>query len=190
MVNLTWDWNSTESKGNEEYKRLVPGGYVARITKAENVPEYNRIDIEFDIAEGEYKGYAENCIERHGFNPLKMRRYYDTNRDKSDPEYDAKRKIIASMFKGFVECFNDSNPNNPAWDFDEKKLVGKYIGVVLGEEEYKKQDGSVGTRFNVARTVTPATIRAGSFKIPAKKTLPVEQTATFTPIEDTDGLPF
>ena len=177
MVNLTWDWNSTESKGNEEYKRLVPGGYVARITKVDNNPDKCYLYIEFDIAEGEYKGYGASCLERNGFTPLRFYRSYTEK--------------AAGMFKGFIECFNASNPNNPAWDGDENKLVGKYIGVVLGEEEYKKQDGSVGTRFNVARTVTPATIRAGSFKIPAKKTLPVEQTATFTPLDTADSdLPF
>lgn len=176
MVNLKWNWNEVESKGNDDFKRLVPGGYVCKITKAENNADKEYIYLEFDICEGEYKGYGASCLERNGFTPLRMYRSYT---DKA-----------AGMFKGFIECFNASNPNNPAWDGDENKLVGKWIGCILREEEYKKQDGTIGTRWGVSSTKTPAEIRAGNFRVPAKKTLPVEQTATFTPIEDTDGLPF
>jgi len=177
MVDLKWNWDSVESKGNEEYKRLVPGGYVCKITKAENRPEKEYIYLEFDISEGEFKGHGANCIERNGFTPLKMYRSYSEK--------------AAGMFKGFIECVNESNPTQPAWDGDENKLIGKFIGVVLGEEEYKKQDGSVGTRLNVARTITTAKVRAGHFRVPDKKTLPVDNTLTFTNINDADGdLPF
>ena len=178
MVKFDWDWNSTESKGNEDYKRLISGGYVCRITKAEDNSEKQYIYMEFDISEGEFTGYGASCLERNGFTPLKMFRSYT---DKA-----------AGMFKGFVECLNQSNPNSPAWDFDEAHLVGKWIGIVLGEEEYKKQDGTIKTRFYVKRTVIPASIRSGNFKVPDLKKLPVEQnTAAFTPMDDDDGdLPF
>ena len=176
MVDLKWNWDSVESKGNEEYKRLVPGGYVCKITKAENRPEKEYIYLEFDIYEGEFKGHGASCIERNGFTPLKMYRSYSQK--------------AAGMFKGFIECVNESNPTQPAWDGDENKLIGKFIGVVLGEEEYKKQDGSVGTSLNVARTITPAKVRGGYFRVPDKKTLPVEQN-TFSAIDTADGdLPF
>jgi len=176
MVDLKWNWDSVESKGNEEYKRLVPGGYVCKITKAENRPEKEYIYLEFDIYEGEFKGHGASCIERNGFTPLKMYRSYSQK--------------AAGMFKGFIECVNESNPTQPAWDGDENKLIGKFIGVVLGEEEYRKQDGSVGTRLNVARTITPAKVRGGYFRVPDKKTLPVEQN-TFSAIDTADGdLPF
>lgn len=171
------NWNEIEAQGNEEYKRLVPGGYVCRITKVEDNPEKNYLYIEFDVAEGEFKGYGASCLERNGFTPLRMYRSYT---DKA-----------AGMFKGFTNCVEQSNANY-VWNWDERSLLGKWIGVVLGEEEYRKQDGSVGTRFNVARTIIPASIRAGAFKVPQKKTLPVEQTTpSFSPINDADGeLPF
>ena len=177
MVNLKWNWNEVEAKGNDEYKRLVPGGYVCRITAVEDHPEKEYLYLEFDITEGEYKGYGAGCMERNGFTPLKMYRSYT---DKA-----------ACLFKGFIESVNASNPNAPAWDGNEQKLVGKYIGVILREEEYKKQDGSIGVRFGVSQTKTPADIRTGNFRVPAKKTLPVEQTApAFAPADDAGELPF
>ena len=170
------NWNNVEAQGNEEYKRLVPGGYVCRITKVEDHADKNYLYIEFDIAEGEYTGYGSSCLERNGFTPLRMYRSYS---DKA-----------AGMFKGFIQNIEASN-SSYHWEWKEQSLVGRLIGIVLGEEEYKKQDGSVGTRFN-ARDKTVDAIKNGRFKVPEKKTMPVEQnTTTFTALDDsTDDLPF
>ena len=170
-------WNEIEAQGNEDSKRLVPGGYVCRITSVADNPEKQYLYIEFDIAEGEYTGYGSNMMERFGFTPLKMYRSYS---DKA-----------AGMFKGFIADVEASNQPHYHWGWDEKTLVGRTIGIVLGEEEYKKQSGEIGTRFNV-RTKTTEAIREGKFKIPEKKLLPKEEPANaFSPMEDVDGqLPF
>lgn len=171
------NWNNIEATGNEEYKRLAPGGYVCRIMKVEDRPEKNYLYMELDISEGEFINYCANCMERNGFWPLKLFRSYS---DKA-----------AGMFKGFIQQIEEINPGYK-WEWKEQTLVGRVIGVVLGEEEYKKQSGEIGTRLNVVRTKTPADIRAGNFKVPEKKCLPVEQPTTgFAPISDDDGeLPF
>lgn len=171
------NWNNIEATGNEEYKRLVPGGYVCRIMKVEDRQEKSYLYMELDIIEGEYISYAANCMERNGFWPLKLFRSYS---DKA-----------AGMFKGFIQQIEQNNPGYH-WEWKEQTLVGRVIGVVLGEEEYRKMDGSIGTRLNVVRTKTPADIRDGNFKVPEKKCLPVEQPTTgFTPIDDADAdLPF
>lgn len=170
-------WNEIEAQGNEEYKRLVPGGYVCRITVVQDNPAKEYLYIEFDIAEGELKGYGAQFMERNGFTPLRMYRSYN---DKSK-----------GMFKGFVTDLELSNANYK-WAFDEKTLVGKFIGIVLGEEEYRKQDGSIGTRWN-ARTKSVGAIKDGRFKVPEKKTLPVETNpASAFSVADVDDstLPF
>lgn len=169
------NWQNVEAQGNEEYKRLTPGGYICRITKVEDNPEKQYLYIEFDIAEGEFTGYGASCLERNGFTPLRMYRSYT---DKA-----------AGMFKGFVQDVEQSNAPHYKWAWDEKSLIGRIVGVVLGEEEYKKQDGSIGTRFN-ARTKPVSAIRDGKFKVPAKKTIQVDTTPTFTPVEDDGQLPF
>lgn len=170
------NWNNIEAQGNEEYKRLVPGGYVCRITKVEDHPDKSYLYIEFDIAEGEYAGYGSSYMERNGFTPLRMYRSYS---DKA-----------AGMFKGFIQNIEASN-SNYHWDWKEQTLVARLIGIVLGEEEYKKQDGSVGTRFN-ARDKTVDAIKDGRFKVPEKKLLPQEHTTspTFSALDDDTDLPF
>lgn len=170
------NYDSIEAQGNEEYKRLVPGGYVCRITKVEDHPDKSYLYIEFDIAEGEYAGYGASCLERNGFTPLRMYRSYS---DKA-----------AGMFKGFIQNIEASN-SNYHWEWKEQTLVARLIGIVLGEEEYKKQDGSIGTRFN-ARDKTVDAIKNGRFKVPEKKTLPQEQPTapTFSALEDDSELPF
>lgn len=171
------NWDDVEAQGNEEYKRLVPGGYVCRITKVEDNPEKSYLYIEFDIAEGEFTAYGASCLERMGFTPLKMYRSYT---DKA-----------AGMFKGFTQNVEQSNPNYK-WEWKEQSLVGRLIGIVLGEEEYiKKTDGSVGTRFN-AKDKSVDAIRNGKFKIPEKKLLPQNQNAapTFSALDDDSDLPF
>jgi hypothetical protein len=116
-------------------------------------------------------------MERNGFWPIKLYRSYS---DKA-----------AGMFKGFIQQIESVNPGYK-WDWKEQTLVGRCIGVVLGEEEYKKMDGSVGTRLNITRTKTPEDIRSGNFKVPEKKTLPQEQNTApaFAPVDDSEELPF
>ena len=50
-------------------------------------------------------------------------------------------------------------------------MKGKRIGVVLGEEEYRKEDGTVGTRLYVAAVRSVKAIQDGDFKVPALKKL-------------------
>lgn len=170
------NWNDIEAKNNEDFKRIVPGGYICRITKVEDNPEKQYLYIEFDVAEGEFTGYGMDFAERNGFTPL---RFYRSYSDKA-----------AGMFKSFIADVEESNAPHFHWDWNEKKLVGRIFGAVLGEEEYRKQNGEIGTRFNV-RTKPASAIRDGKFKVPEKKTLPVEQTASFAPLEDDgEGLPF
>ena len=169
------DWEEIQETGNSEYKPLPAGGYVAYITKVEDVPEKEYLKFEFDIMGGEFADYGLKCLERNGFTPLRFIRSY---KDKA-----------AGFFKGFIKCVEQNNPGF-VWDWDEKKLLNKHFGVVLGEEEYRKTDGSIGTRLNVARTLQANDILNGKFKIPDKKTLVVtDEPPAFTPAP-TDDLPF
>ena len=57
------------------------------------------------------------------------------------------------------------------WAWDENSLVHKFVGVVLGEEEYRKKDGAIGTKLVVKDIKTINQILKGEFKIPATKKL-------------------
>ena len=79
-------------------------------------------------------------------------------------------------------------------------MVGKRIGVVLGEEEYNKNDGSIGTRLYVDKTISLDAYQKGDFQIPKKKLLaaksdsaeyPVRSgSASYMPQDSSEPLPF
>lgn len=52
---------------------------------------------------------------------------------------------------------------------DESTLVGKKVGMILGEEEYIGNDGSTKSRLYVAREISIDDLKAGKYKIPEIK---------------------
>jgi hypothetical protein len=57
------------------------------------------------------------------------------------------------------------------WNWQEDKLIGCRFGATLQEEEYEKQDGSIGTRLVVRDIKTVKQIMDGDFKVPTTKKL-------------------
>lgn len=169
-----------------EFARPTAGGYICKIVGVEDVPmneqgKGNYLRIEYDIADGEFKGYYKEQFDRWGgnWNASFIRSY--------------KEKALG-MLKHFTNCIEQSNAGY-AWDWNEKGLVGKFVGLVLGEEEYKNSMGEIKTKLTVNQVKTVEDIKNGNFKIPAPKKLAVENSANdfagFTPIEDlSDDLPF
>ena len=175
------NWENVEEKGNSAQKILPPGGYVGKITAVTDNPDKQYLKIEWDITEGEYKGNGASCLERNGFLPkaFTFTRSY--------------KESALGFFKGFISSVEHSNPNYK-WGWDEKTLVGKTFGVILGEEEYRKRDGNIGTRPVFSQARSADVIRGGNFTIPPLKKL-AEDAAPATPTwsaVDTDDseLPF
>ena len=173
------NWSDIEEKGSSTAAVLQPGGYVGKITAIEDNPDKMYLKISWDISEGEFKGNGASCMERNGFLPSAftfIRSYKDS---------------ALGFFKGFISSVEQSN-NGFVWDFDERKLVGKTIGCVIGEEEYRKQTGDIGTRLKVKRTLSADSIRAGKFKVPDKEVLKEEAnpTPTWSALDDSSDLPF
>ena len=137
-------------------------------------------------------GNNRDTYKRAGFWPIVLIRSY-------------KPKALP-FFKAFKTAVEESNPG---YRFDEAMLDGlrgKRFGVVLGEEEYQKNDGSTGTRLYVVAARSVQAIRDGDFTVPAKKLLAAPTTAQrfaapesgtqgfggFTMMDEDDGdqLPF
>lgn len=155
--------------GVSENNRIEAGGYIAVITRVEDVPlgsnqqrpdKGDYLKIEFDIAEGPMTGYYGDMFNSLGFwGGILIRSY---------------KQSALSMFKGFINQVKNSNPGfiwNEDAENDEQTLVGKFIGVVLAEEEYRGNDGSLKTRIRCDKTKTVADIKAGKFKVPDLKKL-------------------
>ena len=74
------------------------------------------------------------------------------------------------MFKGFCTAVEKSNKNYK-WNFDEKTLVKKYIGLIIADEEYLNTKGQKRVRNYVASVRSLEAIEKGDFTIPALKEL-------------------
>lgn len=174
-----------------EFARPTAGGYICKIIDVEDVPmnEQGKGDylrIEYDIADGEFKGYYKEQNDRWGgnWNASFIRSY---------------KEKAQGMFKHFINCVEKSNNgynfDDCEWEDREKTLIGKVVGLVLGEEEYKNNAGEIKTKLVVSQVKTVEDIKNGNFKVPAPKKLAVKNStndfAGFTPIEDSsDDLPF
>ena len=168
-----------------DFSRPTAGGYICKIIDVEDVPmnaqgKGDYLRIEYDIADGELKGYYKEQNDRWGgnWNASFIRSY--------------KEKALG-MLKHFTNCIEQSNAGYE-WDWNEKGLIGKVVGLVLGEEEYKNNAGEIKTKLVVSQVKTVDDIKNGNFKIPALKKLAVENSSNdfseFTPIDNDDALPF
>ena len=96
------------------------------------------------------------------------------------------------MFKSFIDSVEGSNEGYK-WNWEERSLEGKRIGIVLGEEEYIKNDGSVGTRLKVRSTKKVQYIKDQRFRIPKLKKLEGGESAESSVpagFVESDDLPF
>ena len=170
------DFDKVSETVNER-KSPPAGGYVCTVFAVLDVPEKEYLKVEFDIAEGEYKDYGVATLERAGFNPLKMVKSY--------------KESAKGFFKRFISAVEKSNPGY-TWNWDEHTLVGKRFGAVLGEEQYRKNSGDIGTRLYVDREMSVAKLKEGDFTVPELKPIPglktaaPASTANLRPVQLTD----
>ena len=94
------------------------------------------------------------------------------------------------FFKGFVTSVEESNPGYQ-FNWDERSLADKLVGLVFGEEEYLGNDGKPHTSVKAQQARSVEAIRAGVPVPPAKKlnAESAKQAQGFTEVED-DELPF
>ena len=167
-----------------DFKKLPAGGYIAKITAVENKEDKSYLNVTFDIAMGEFKGfYADEWGKAHPYAHTFVRSY--------------KEKALG-MFKGFLKAVDESNGTDfetrAENGFPEQELVGKTLGVVFGYEEYAANDGNIKERLYVKSCMSADRIREGDFKVPDFKRLKTKPSASpipegFTALTDSD-LPF
>lgn len=146
--------NVEEPKG---FEKVPAGGYIVKITMAQDMPEYELLKLEFDIVEGKYAGFFKKKYDDTGFWFGETAKSY-------------KEKALP-FFKQFVTAVEKSNPGYH-WNSNEASLVGKTVGIVLGEKEYRnKKTGEVKTKYDVVSIRSVEAIRKGDFKIPELKKL-------------------
>lgn len=121
------------------FSRPEDGAFICKITGVKNNDVESYLEIEYDIDEGEFKGYYTNMRER-GFEWAGTYRKYYT--EKAAPFWNRFCHRVSSCNGNYV--FDGNKINS-----DEQTLIGKRIGLVFQKELYSGNDGSDKTRFNV-----------------------------------------
>lgn len=170
---------------------LPAGGYVCQImnAKVESGEWGDTLVIAHDVCEGEFSGIFKRD---YGGNPREDKRWRGTFRlrlPKDDgSEQDGWKKRSLSNFLWAIE---QSNPGF-AFNWDEKTLKGKKIGLLYRNKEWE-YNGNSGWTTEAAGTESIDNIREGKFRALKDKPLankPVAVEQTFEELDDTSELPF
>lgn len=146
-----------------EFRKLPAGIYGVKITNVVDKPENEYLEVYCDITKGEYAGYFKAQVDA-GFRDgsLHIRSY----RTKALP-----------FFKAFITAVEKTNPGYK-WDWDEKKLIGKNVMAVVGEEEYLDKEGNVKVGTKIVEFRSLEAFQQGKIKVPELKKLPVDAVQT------------
>ena len=187
-------YNGFKPERTTTRETLPAGGYVAKIMDA-TVINYDWGDVlkvDFDIAEGEYKGFFANDYRNNTNDDKKWRGTYRINiPNESNQYFDSQRK----SFNNFIACLEETN-NGFHWAWDETALKGKGIGVLFRNKEWE-YNGSTGWTTECCTVTTAKDIREGNFKMPKDKPLKAKAAnsgayseTAFAPVDDDADLPF
>ena len=178
MINKPANYDSINENGLS--RKLPMGGYVAIIRKVEDNQKDQFLNIEYDIAEGEYKGIAVDAYEALGKWIHNFRVYYT-------------EKALWRL-KKFISRVEQTNPN---FQFDWNNpqcLVNRGIGLVIGYRQYWKDDGTLKEALDVQDFCTAGDVREGNLpKAPecrAPKDPPPAPVMETLPDASEDNLPF
>lgn len=138
------------------------GVYCCKIAAVEHKPDKQYVLAYLDFADGDFKGRGKAIEDRTG----QMWGYISC--------YFSYKPKALGMTKHNIALVAESSKCDAAKlcdDFNSSEgnaLVGKYIGIVIGEQEYEKQDGSVGVRFKLPKLVLvqDAKNNPEKFKVP------------------------
>jgi len=185
MKALGKTYKDTEAS-SDTFERLPAGGYVCKITEVKDVTANEYLQVVYDIAEGQFKGFYSDEWSKSHLWAHSLAMSYKEN--------------ALGMFKGRMKAIDASNGTDfekqAVNGFNEKELVGKLIGFIIGEEEYESDRGEVRTSMKVRSVVSVDRIREGNFKVPDVKRLKaqpkVETPEGFTPFGglDESQIPF
>ena len=186
-------------KATSGREHLPAGGYVCDI-KSAKVEEYHSDKGDFsalilaiEVAEGQYAGFWKKDYDQNTNDDKKWRGTYRISIPRDDgTEQDAWTK---RSFGNFIWAVQESNPGY-TWDWDEKKLKGKKVGVLYRNKEWEMND-KTGWSTEAAGSACVEDIRTGSFKPLKDKPLKKKENAapsapvfTEEPAEDENDLPF
>lgn len=173
-------------------EKLPVGGYVCKILKAEEVQTKagSKLEISFDIEKGDYRGFYKENWKAQTFEPKRWKGVISLwIPTPGDQNYDRSKKT----FSNAIWAIEDSNPGYH-WDWNEKALLSKYVGVIVGEREWEL-NGKSGITTVPRWFESVQNVEAGKFSTPRLMALKKKESdaveTTFTDAtESNDELPF
>lgn len=169
MIRKPQNWENVQAI--TEKKALPAGGYVIKIIAAKvstynyNGQSFDKLEIAFDINDGEYKGFYQQDFDAQQQEDKRwkgVKRFNVPTDDGSDADALSQR-----ILKGATEALEDSNPGY-RWDWDETKLKGKLVGCIFRLEEWA-MNGKKGWKAQPFKFVPVEDIKSGNFKQPKFK---------------------
>ena len=158
------------AKQPTQFEILPAGGYIAKIIEVDDRTWAGHSEpahlIHMDIAEGEHMAiYQKN---NQGADKPRWLSYWFADPDKGSPDW------LLSKVGGIQTSLAESNDKVNL--SDPRSWKGKYVGVVVGDEEYESNSGTVYTRPYVSYICSTERIRKGEgqpggYKIPKLKKL-------------------
>lgn len=184
------DVKAERSSGGREM--LPAGGYVCQImsAKIETNDWGDTLVIAHDVCEGDYAGIFKRDYENNTMDNKKWRGTFRLRLPKDDgTEQDTwKKRSLGNT----IWAIEQSNPGF-TWDWDEKKLKGKKIGLLYRNKEWE-MNGRTGWTTEAGAAESIDNVRDGKFRPLKDKPLPEDRrpaTPVFTEEEDDeDSLPF
>ena len=161
--------NYEETKTYTEKEKLPKDGYVLKVVDVSEVIYAwgSVLKLDFDIAEGEQTGFYKRDYDNQLQEDKKWKGSFRLPVPTDDgSEKDAWSK---SRFKTTMGNFEKSNPNF-RWDWDERKLVGKFIGGLFNLKEWEKDDKS-GWYTKCKKLTSVDNVRSGNFTLPEDEPL-------------------
>lgn len=175
MIGIT-GYKQTEATSFSELPKLQPGGYVVKIlnVKVEPTDWGSRLAIQFDIAEGEFKGFFDKLYKATP-DEWENKKWKGSMRLSIPHNTGDETKFKKSLgyFKSQIQAFENSNANlhiDCERDWDENVLKGKLVGALFNEKEWE-MNGNTGWFTQCKRFVPVNDIRSGNFTIPKREEL-------------------
>lgn len=177
MIRQPSNWNQVQEF--TEKVKLPLGAYVCKVQNV-RVDSYDgnsaQLCICFDIAEGEYTGFYKREFDTNNSENKKFKgvlRIWLPKDDGTDKDEWTKRTL-----KGVVTAFERSNIGYK-WNWDERSLVGRMIGILFRNEEWE-YEGKSGWTVRPFRAISVDSVRNGDFALPEDKPLKSKSSGGYT----------
>ena len=175
MIKQPRNWNEVQEFS--ERAKLPLDAYVCKVKQAAvQVNEYGeQLCIVFDIAEGVQTGFYQREFQANTNDNRKWKGVLRVFLPKDDGS--EKDEWTKSMLKGLVTSFEKSNPGYK-WNWDERSLVGRMIGIMFRNEEWEFK-GKTGWTVRPFRAMSVDTVRSGDYTLPKDKPLKNKSTSDY-----------